>query len=89
MFQVGTPDSVPESMLPSIVDPRDYDRLRFMQMNGGTGNSFEETIHRVSSYLIYTMPILCQFDVAICRVSEGIVGYRFVFQSFRHVRMIF
>jgi hypothetical protein len=49
MLQVGTPDSVAESMLPSIVDPRDYDRLRFMQMNGGTGNSFEETIHRVSN----------------------------------------
>jgi hypothetical protein len=48
MLQVGTPDSVAESMLPSIVNPRDYDRLRFMQMNGGTGNSFEETIHRVS-----------------------------------------
>ncbi|XP_069681271.1 uncharacterized protein [Periplaneta americana] len=45
--RVGTPDSVAESMLPSIVDPRDYDRLRFMQMNGGTGNSFEETIHRL------------------------------------------
>jgi hypothetical protein len=49
VFQVGTPDSVAESMLSSIVDPRDYDRLRFMQMNGGTGNSFEETIHRVSN----------------------------------------
>ncbi|XP_049770982.1 SAM and SH3 domain-containing protein 1-like [Schistocerca cancellata] len=45
--RVGTPDSVVESMLPSIVDPRDYDRLRFMQMNGGAPNSFEETIHRL------------------------------------------
>ncbi|XP_068085600.1 uncharacterized protein [Anabrus simplex] len=44
--RMGTPDSV-DSMLPSIVDPRDYDRLRFMQMNGGAPNSFEETIHRL------------------------------------------
>jgi hypothetical protein len=49
MLQVGTPDSMAESMLPSVVDPRDYDHLRFMQVNGGTGNNFEETIHRVSN----------------------------------------
>ncbi|KAJ9582774.1 hypothetical protein L9F63_022885, partial [Diploptera punctata] len=45
--RVGTPDSMADTVLPSIVDPRDYNRLRFMQMNGGTGNTFEETIHRL------------------------------------------
>jgi hypothetical protein len=53
MLQVGTPDSMAESMLPSVVDPRDYDHLRFMQMNGGTGNNFEETIHRVSNSFVF------------------------------------
>lgn len=54
MLQVGTPDSMAESMLPSVVDPRDYDHIRFMQMNGGTGNNFEETIHRVRKGSIFT-----------------------------------
>lgn len=35
------------TILRSMVDPRDYDRLRYLQMNGGQPNSFEETIHRV------------------------------------------
>jgi len=56
---VDTPDSVLQSglglgpdmghtILRSMVDPRDYDRLRYLQMNGGQPNSFEETINRVS-----------------------------------------
>ena len=73
MFQVGTPDSVPESLLPSIVDPRDYDRLRFLQMNGGSGNSFEETIHRVSNNFAYTMAIICQFETP-AYFKEAVVG---------------
>lgn len=66
-LQVDTPDSVLQSglglgpdmghtILRSMVDPRDYDRLRYLQMNGGQPNSFEETIHRVSHacfFLIY------------------------------------
>ncbi|KOC59632.1 SAM and SH3 domain-containing protein 1, partial [Habropoda laboriosa] len=55
--RVDTPDSVLQSglglgpdmghtILRSMVDPRDYDRLRYLQMNGGQPNSFEETIHR-------------------------------------------
>ena len=55
---MDTPDSVLQSglglgpdmghtILRSMVDPRDYDRLRYLQMNGGQPNSFEETIHRV------------------------------------------
>ncbi|KAG5344820.1 SASH1 protein, partial [Acromyrmex charruanus] len=55
---VDTPDSVLQSglglgpdmghtILRSMVDPRDYDRLRYLQMNGGQPNSFEETIHRL------------------------------------------
>jgi hypothetical protein len=58
-LQVDTPDSVLQSglglgpdmghtILRSMVDPRDYDRLRYLQMNGGQPNSFEETINRVS-----------------------------------------
>jgi len=58
-LQVDTPDSVLQSglglgpdmghtILRSMVDPRDYDRLRYLQMNGGQPNSFEETIHRVN-----------------------------------------
>ncbi|EGI61022.1 SAM and SH3 domain-containing protein 1 [Acromyrmex echinatior] len=35
------------TILRSMVDPRDYDRLRYLQMNGGQPNSFEETIHRI------------------------------------------
>ena len=59
---------MPESLLPSIVDPRDYDRLRFIQMNGGTGNTFEETIHRVSNSFASAMPIPCQFEApAYCK----------------------
>ncbi|TGZ52782.1 Uncharacterized protein DBV15_07564 [Temnothorax longispinosus] len=57
-LQVDTPDSVLQSglglgpdmghtILRSMVDPRDYDRLRYLQMNGGQPNSFEETIHRI------------------------------------------
>ncbi|KYN28233.1 SAM and SH3 domain-containing protein 1, partial [Trachymyrmex cornetzi] len=57
-LQVDTPDSVLQSglglgpdmghtILRSMVDPRDYDRLRYLQMNGGQPNSFEETIHRL------------------------------------------
>ncbi|KAG7211757.1 hypothetical protein KM043_011003 [Ampulex compressa] len=56
--KVDTPDSVLQSglglgpdmghtILRSMVDPRDYDRLRYLQMNGGQPNSFEETIHRL------------------------------------------
>ncbi|XP_031846212.1 uncharacterized protein LOC116432885 isoform X3 [Nomia melanderi] len=56
--RVDTPDSVLQSglglgpdmgntILRSMVDPRDYDRLRCLQMNGGQPNSFEETIHRL------------------------------------------
>lgn len=56
---MDTPDSVLQSglglgpemghtILRSMVDPRDYDRLRYLQMNGSQPNSFEETIHRVS-----------------------------------------
>ncbi|XP_066591308.1 SAM and SH3 domain-containing protein 1-like isoform X2 [Prorops nasuta] len=56
--RVDTPDSVLQSglglapdmghtILRSMVDPRDYDRLRYFQMNGGQSNSFEETIHRL------------------------------------------
>jgi len=59
-LQVDTPDSVLQSglglgpdmghtILRSMVDPRDYDRLRYLQMNGGQPNSFEETIHRVNA----------------------------------------
>lgn len=58
-LQVDTPDSVLQSglglgpdmghtILRSMVDPRDYDRLRYLQMNGGQANSFEETIQRVN-----------------------------------------
>lgn len=56
--QVDTPDSVlqsglglgpgPDTALRSMVDPRDYDRLRFLQMSAAQPNTFEETIHRVS-----------------------------------------
>ena len=60
-FQVDTPDSVLQSglgltdlgqhaVLRSMVDPRDYDRLRHLQMNGGTPNTFEETIYKVTNY---------------------------------------
>lgn len=60
LFQVDTPDSVLQSglgltdlgqhaVLRSMVDPLDYDRLRLLQMNGGTP-SFEETIYKASKY---------------------------------------
>jgi hypothetical protein len=56
--RVDTPDSVLQSglgltdlgqhaVLRSMVDPRDYDRLRHLQMNGGAPNTFEETIYKV------------------------------------------
>ncbi|XP_076259557.1 uncharacterized protein LOC143195919 isoform X2 [Rhynchophorus ferrugineus] len=56
--RVDTPDSVLQSglgltdlgqhaVLRSMVDPLDYDRLRHLQMNGGTPNSFEETIYKL------------------------------------------
>ncbi|KAK5649394.1 hypothetical protein RI129_000423 [Pyrocoelia pectoralis] len=56
--RVDTPDSVLQSglgltdlgqhaVLRSMVDPRDYDRLKYFQMNGGAPNTFEETIHRL------------------------------------------
>ncbi|KOB73481.1 Uncharacterized protein OBRU01_10628, partial [Operophtera brumata] len=55
--RVDTPDSVlqsglglgpgPDTALRSMVDPRDYDRLRFLQMNAAHPNTFEETIHRL------------------------------------------
>ncbi|XP_022919887.2 uncharacterized protein [Onthophagus taurus] len=56
--RVDTPDSVLQSglglndfgqhaVLRSMVDPRDYDRLRHLQMNGATANTFEETIYKV------------------------------------------
>ncbi|KAL0832941.1 hypothetical protein ABMA28_001077 [Loxostege sticticalis] len=55
--RVDTPDSVlqsglglgpgPDTALRSMVDPRDYDRLRFLQMNAAQPNTFEETIHRL------------------------------------------
>lgn len=62
-LQVDTPDSVLQSglglndfgqhaVIRSMVDPRDYDRLRHLQMNGGAPNTFEETIHRVSTHFI-------------------------------------
>ncbi|KAH0561179.1 hypothetical protein KQX54_014082, partial [Cotesia glomerata] len=55
--RIDTPDSVLQSgldlgpeishaVLRSMVDPKDYDRLRYFQMNSGQSNSFEETIHR-------------------------------------------
>lgn len=64
LFKVDTPDSVLQSglglgpemghtILRSMVDPRDYDRLRYLQMNGGQPNSFEETIHRVCRCFYY------------------------------------
>ncbi|XP_057658248.1 uncharacterized protein LOC130895111 isoform X11 [Diorhabda carinulata] len=56
--RVDTPDSVLQSglgltdlgqhaVLRSMVDPRDYDRLRNLQLNGGTPNTFEETIYKL------------------------------------------
>ncbi|XP_060525955.1 uncharacterized protein LOC132701787 isoform X2 [Cylas formicarius] len=56
--RVDTPDSVLQSglgltdlgqhaVLRSMVDPLDYDRLRHLQMNGGTPNTFEETIYKL------------------------------------------
>ncbi|CAG9795103.1 unnamed protein product [Diatraea saccharalis] len=55
--RVDTPDSVlqsglglgpgPDTALRSMVDPRDYDRLRFLQMTAAQPNTFEETIHRL------------------------------------------
>ncbi|XP_047509888.1 uncharacterized protein LOC125052882 isoform X5 [Pieris napi] len=55
--RVDTPDSVlqsglglgpgPDTALRSMVDPRDYDRLRFFQMTAAQPNTFEETIHRL------------------------------------------
>lgn len=68
-LQVDTPDSVLQSglglgpdmghtILRSMVDPRDYDRLRYLQMNGGQPNSFEETIHRVNHISFHFIYIL-------------------------------
>ncbi|XP_049870065.1 uncharacterized protein LOC126369608 isoform X8 [Pectinophora gossypiella] len=55
--RVDTPDSVlqsglglgpgPDTALRSMVDPRDYDRLRFFQMSAAQPNTFEETIQRL------------------------------------------
>ncbi|XP_018318482.1 uncharacterized protein LOC108732284 isoform X2 [Agrilus planipennis] len=57
--RVDTPDSVLQSglglpadlaqsnVLRSMIDPRDYDRLRYLQMNGGGPSTFEETIYRL------------------------------------------
>ncbi|KAF4525132.1 hypothetical protein B566_EDAN005074 [Ephemera danica] len=52
--RVGTPEGLCEAMvptlLPSVTDIRDYDHLRFLQMNGGASGvatSFEETIQRL------------------------------------------
>ncbi|XP_059049681.1 uncharacterized protein LOC131844738 isoform X6 [Achroia grisella] len=55
--RVDTPDSVlqsglglgpgPDTALRSMVDPRDYDRLRTLQMSAAQPNTFEETIHRL------------------------------------------
>ncbi|XP_016845914.1 uncharacterized protein LOC100124271 isoform X2 [Nasonia vitripennis] len=56
--RVDTPDSVLQSglgltpdtghtVLRSMVDPRDYDRLKYLQANGSQANTFEETIHRL------------------------------------------
>ncbi|KAJ8917209.1 hypothetical protein NQ315_012701, partial [Exocentrus adspersus] len=56
--RVDTPDSVLQSglaltdlgqnaVLRSMVDPRDYERLRYLQMNGSTPNTFEETIYKL------------------------------------------
>lgn len=67
---MDTPDSVLQSglglgpdmehtILRSMVDPRDYDRLRYLQMNGGQANSFEETIQRVNNdSFIFALVIL-------------------------------
>lgn len=69
---MDTPDSVlqsglglgpgPDTALRSMVDPRDYDRLRFFQMSAAQPNTFEETIHRVS---IQNFPSTSQTDGAI------------------------
>lgn len=46
-MQVGTPDGLGDP--PTVLPPLDYDRLRYLQKTqGASGNSFEETIHRVS-----------------------------------------
>ncbi|CAH0552478.1 unnamed protein product [Brassicogethes aeneus] len=55
--RVDTPDSVLQSglevndhgqhVLRSMVDPCDYDRLRNLQLNGETPNTFEETIYKL------------------------------------------
>ncbi|KAJ8681873.1 hypothetical protein QAD02_017665 [Eretmocerus hayati] len=42
-----TPDSGPSTVFRSMVDPRDYERLKYLQTNGSHANSFEETIHRL------------------------------------------
>lgn len=71
-LQVDTPDSVLQSglglgpdmghtILRSMVDPRDYDRLRYLQMNGGQPNSFEETIHRVNHISFIFRKIMLKF----------------------------
>lgn len=63
---MDTPDSVLQSglgladlgqhaVLRSMVDPLDYDRLRHLQMNGGAPTSFEETIYKVSSFILCTV----------------------------------
>ena len=40
------------TILRSMVDPRDYDRLRYYQINGGQSNTFEETIERVNKIIL-------------------------------------
>ncbi|RZC42468.1 hypothetical protein BDFB_008581 [Asbolus verrucosus] len=66
---VDTPDSVLQSglgltdlgqhaVLRSMVDPRDYDRLRHLQMNGGAPNTFEETIYKVELMLMTPRTLL-------------------------------
>lgn len=85
-LQVDTPDSVLQSglglgpdmghtILRSMVDPRDYDRLRYLQMNGGQPNSFEETIHRVSFILFY-------FSKVMFKTNKCIFVYVIRFKTF-------
>lgn len=79
-MQVDTPDSVLQSglgltdlgqhaILRSMVDPRDYDRLRYLQLNGGTPNSFEETIYKVGMIGVHLKLVnisLSDFKAGLC-----------------------
>jgi len=56
-----------------MVDPRDYDRLRYLQMNGGQPNSFEETINRVSVSDILPDPRYNVTFVGIQRCSRNCI----------------